>query len=61
MLRPRTIGKIMIAVLTLCALLTSFIFALKSPDPEHIYESIRSVTYAIMALVFVTAYRYFED
>ena len=61
-MRPRTLGKIVVAVLTFCALVTAFAFALSSPkETADIYKSFRAITYAIMALTFATLYRYFED
>ena len=61
-MRPRTLGKIVIAVLTFMALVTAFAFALSSPkDITEIYKSFRAIAYAIMALTFATLYRYFED
>jgi len=60
-MRPRTLGKIVIAVLIVTAVLAALIFALESPDQAEFYKSFRSVTYAILALTFATLYRYFED
>jgi len=60
-MRPRTLGKIAIAVLTVVCLLAALIYALESPETADIYKSIRGVTYAIMALTFATLYRYVED
>ena len=58
-MRPRTLGKIVIAVMMVVCLLTAMIYALKHPDDT--YELARAITFAIMALVFATVYRYFED
>jgi hypothetical protein len=60
MLRPRTLGKIVIGVLIVCALMASLIFAFEVKD-DTVYKGYRAVTYAIMALTFATIYRYFED
>jgi hypothetical protein len=56
----RTLGRIVIATLAVVCFLTALIYALESPDAQHVYKSLRSISYAIMALTFVTAYRYFE-
>ena len=61
MLRPRTLGKIVIAVLMVCFLLVALIYALKSPEPKEIYHSYRAITFAVMALAFAKIYEYFED
>jgi hypothetical protein len=60
MLRPRTIGRIVIAVLIVCALMASLIFAIEVKN-ETFYKGFRAITYAIMGLTFATVYRYFED
>lgn len=60
-MRPRTLGKIVTAVLLVGSVLLAIIFALESPGPDEIYKSYRAVTYAIIALTFATIYRYFED
>ena len=60
MMRPRTLGKIVVAVLLVCCLLTAMLFALEVHD-DSIYKGFRAVTYAILALTFATIYRYFED
>jgi len=60
MLRPRTLGKIVIATLVVICLLTALIFALEAGEKE-IYKGVRAITYSIMALTFATLYRYFED
>ena len=61
-MRPRTLGKIVVAVLTFCALMTAFAYALASPkETADMYKCFRSITYAVMALTFATLYRYFED
>ena len=60
-MRPRTLGKIVFATLAVICLLVALIYALASPDLEHLYKSLRGITYAVMALTFATIYRYFED
>lgn len=60
MLRPRTLGKIVVGVLIVCALLVALLFALQV-DENEIYLGYRAITYAIMALTFATIYRYVED
>lgn len=61
-MRPRTLGKIVIAVLTFVALATAFLYALASPrETAEMYKAFRGITYAVMALTFATLYRYFED
>lgn len=60
-MRPRTLGKIVIGVLTAVCLLVALVFALESPEQADMYKSFRAVTYAIMALTFATLLRYFED
>jgi hypothetical protein len=60
-MRPRTLGKIVIGVLTLSALIMAFLYVLESPDPREMYKALRATTYAIMALTFATLYKYVED
>lgn len=61
-MRPRTLGKLVIAILTFCALFMAFYCALGSPhEPGEMYVAFRGITYAVMALTFATLYRYFED
>jgi hypothetical protein len=60
-MRPRTLGKILVAVLVVICLLVAFIYALESPKDVDLYKSLRAITYAIMGLTFATVYRYFED
>jgi hypothetical protein len=60
-MRPRTLGKIVVAAAMLACLAVALIFALEGPRPEHYYKSLRAITYAIMSLTFATVYRYFED
>jgi hypothetical protein len=60
MLRPRILGRIVVAVLMLCCLLVALLFALEVGEGE-LYKGARAITYAIMALTFATVYRYFED
>ena len=59
-MRPRTLGKIVVAVLMVCALLVAILFAL-GVDTENLHKGYRAVTYAIIALTFAVLYRYFED
>ena len=61
MLRPRTLGKIVIAILIVAALATSFLFVLETGGTDELYKGARAITYAIIALTFATVYRYFED
>ena len=60
-MRPRTLGKIVIAVLTFSALVMAFLYALESPDAREMYKAYRATTYAVMSLTFATLYKYFED
>ena len=60
-MRPRTLGKIVFGTLIAVCLITAFIYALASPTPDHLYKSIRGVTYSLMAITFALIYRYFED
>jgi len=60
-MRPRTLGKIVIGILTFCALFMAFLYVLASPDTREMYKAFRGVTYSVMALTFATLYRYFED
>ncbi len=61
-MRPRTLGKIAIGVLTVVCLLTALIYALHSPEaPDKYYKMWRGLTFAIMALTFATLWRYVED
>lgn len=60
MMRPRTLGKIVVVILIIVCVLSSFLFALEV-DEESLYKGTRSITYAIIALTFATIYRYFED
>jgi hypothetical protein len=60
MLRPRTLGKIVIAVLVIICLLTALIFALEAGEKD-LYKGVRAIIYTLMALTFATLYRYFED
>jgi hypothetical protein len=61
-MRPRTLGKIVVGILTFAALSTAFAYALASPrEAADMYKCFRAITYAIMALTFATLYRYFED
>jgi predicted Co/Zn/Cd cation transporter (cation efflux family) len=59
-MRPRTLGKIVIAVLCVMSLLTALIYAIDSGEGE-VYRIGRAVTYAIMSVTFAVAYRYVED
>jgi hypothetical protein len=61
MLRPRTLGKIVLGVAVFCCLATAFLFALGVKNEETYYKGFRAITYAIMGLTFATLYRYFED
>jgi hypothetical protein len=58
-MRPRTLGKIVIAVLMVMCLLTSLIYAITHGATAQ--DNARAVTFAIMALTFATLYRYVED
>jgi hypothetical protein len=61
-MRPRTLGKIVVGILTFCALFMAFLYALARPqDTREMYMAFRGITYAVMALTFATLYRYFED
>lgn len=60
MLRPRTLGKIVIGVAIVFSLSTSLLFALEVGD-DDLYLGFRAIAYAIMGLTFATIYRYFED
>jgi len=61
-MRPRTLGKIVIAVATVSFLIVAFVYALESPnETKEMYKAFRGITYAVMALTFATLYRYFED
>jgi hypothetical protein len=60
MLRPRTLGKIVIGVLIVCSLMVAMLFALEVKN-DTFYKGFRAITYAIMGLTFATIYRYFED
>ena len=59
-MRPRTLGKIIIAVLTAVFLLIALIFAIEV-DEEAMYKGYRAITYAVLSLTAATLYRYFED
>ncbi len=59
-MRPRTLGKIVFAVLTVMSLIVALIFAI-GVDEDALYKGYRAITYAIMALTFATLYRYVED
>lgn len=60
MLRPRTLGKIVVGVLVVSALMSAFVFALEVKQ-DTLYKGARAITYGIMGLTFATIYRYFED
>jgi len=61
-MRPRTLGKIVVAVATVSLLIVALIYALESPnETREMYKAFRGITYSIMALTFATLYRYFED
>ena len=61
-MRPRTLGKIVVATLTVIALIMAFLGALASPsETGEMYRALRGITYGSMALTFATLYRYFED
>jgi hypothetical protein len=61
-MRPRTLGKIVIGILTFTALFMAFLYAMASPhDTRDMFQAFRGITYAVMALTFATLYRYFED
>ncbi len=60
MLRPRTLGKIVVGVLTLCCMVTSLLYAI-SVHEATLYYGARAITYALLALTLATVYRYFED
>ncbi len=61
MLRPRTRGKSVIAILIVASLATSFLSVLETGGADELYKGARAITYAIIALTFATVYRYFED
>lgn len=61
MLRPRTIGKIVVVVIMLATLTTAFLYAVSTDDQTQLYRGVRAVAYAIIGLSFATVYRYFED
>jgi hypothetical protein len=60
MLRPRTLGKIVVGVMIVCCLMVALLFAIEVRS-DSVYKGYRAVTYAIMGLTFATIYRYFED
>lgn len=61
-MRPRTLGKIVIGVLTFCALVMSFLYATTNPSQvSDMYQAFRGISYGLMALTFATLYKYFED
>ena len=61
-MRPRTLGRIVVATLAVIALIMAFLAALASPtETREMYRALRGVTYGLMALTFATLYRYFED
>jgi hypothetical protein len=60
MLRPRTLGKIVVGFLALCCMLTALLYAIAVHENTQYYGA-RAVTYSLLALTLVTAYRYFED
>ncbi len=60
MLRPRTYGKIILAILIIGALVIAIIYAAQA-DAGDWYKGFRAITSAIMALTFATIYRYVED
>jgi len=60
-MRPRTVGKIVMAVLTVLFVTLAFIYALNTDKNEDLYHGFRAVCAAILALTAATCYRYFED
>lgn len=59
-MRPRTVLKILIAVLTFAFLLLSVMHIHKA-SVDELHQGARAIAYAIIALVCATSYRYFED
>lgn len=59
-MRVRTVLKIIVAVLTILFVLLSLIYIRKT-HPDELHQGARAITYAIIALVCATGYRYFED
>lgn len=60
-MRPRTAGKVALAVLTILFVLLSIIYALGIRDPEKMYRGVAALTFAFTALTCAISYRYFED
>ena len=59
-MRPRTVLKILVAVLTILFIMLSILHVYKAHSDE-VHEGVRAITYAIIALTCATGYRYFED
>ncbi len=62
-MRPRTLGKIVIGVFCVMALLTALIYAVThgGDQLEEVHRIGKALTFAVMAVTFAVLYRYFED
>jgi hypothetical protein len=54
------LGKIVVGFLALCCMVTALLYAIAVHENTQYYGA-RAVTYSLLALTLVTAYRYFED
>jgi hypothetical protein len=59
-MRPRIIGRIVIAILIILFTAGAVIGALEA-DEESLYHGIEGLVSAVLALTMAVCYRYFED
>ena len=59
-MRGRTIGKIVLAVITVLFVLLALNYTHQVGE-DNLWEGTRAITFAILALTSATFYRYFED
>lgn len=61
-MRPRTVGKIVSACLTIVCIALCVIWTFKARHwPDEVKHVIRALSFAVLSVTTVTSYRYFED
>ena len=58
---PRTVGKIVVGVLTVLLALLTLIYAFSCSETAEIHKGVRAVALGLAALTCAISYRYFED
>jgi len=58
---PRTVGRIVIGVLTVVLTLLTLIYAFNCSRESEMYKGVRAIALGLAAVTVATSYRYFED